>query len=231
MRVRMSLPIGRNSVRATLTDGAEVAAPAADAEVNWLTAEQSNSSLIIGDAVMLKIFRRISGGPHPEVEMGRYLTRMALPIRRRCSERSSASIRTARDRRSPSRKASCAIRAMPGPGSRSSAPRARRSHGAGLGPGDAEADHFADYEALAAMIGQRLGDMHVVLARAVPTSPTFAPVHGERARRRRDGARAYATRLEAAIRRIARTQKMGSARRPGPRRDAAQEPQARSSPP
>ena len=42
--------------------------------VMWLTAEQSNSSLIVDDAVMLKIFRRISTGEHPEAEMSRYLT-------------------------------------------------------------------------------------------------------------------------------------------------------------
>ena len=42
--------------------------------VTWLSAEQSNSSLIVGDAVMLKIFRRISAGQHPEVEMSQYLT-------------------------------------------------------------------------------------------------------------------------------------------------------------
>ena len=47
---------------------------APDATINWLSAEQSNSSLIVGDAAMLKIFRRIIGGPHPEAEMGRYLT-------------------------------------------------------------------------------------------------------------------------------------------------------------
>jgi maltose alpha-D-glucosyltransferase/alpha-amylase len=46
-----------------------------DAPVMWLTAEQSNSSLIVDDAVMLKIFRRVSPGHHPEAEMGRYLTR------------------------------------------------------------------------------------------------------------------------------------------------------------
>ena len=40
----------------------------------WLTAEQSNSSLIVDDAVMLKIFRRVTAGHHPEAEMGRYLT-------------------------------------------------------------------------------------------------------------------------------------------------------------
>ncbi|MGE4079132.1 MAG: maltose alpha-D-glucosyltransferase, partial [Reyranella sp.] len=46
----------------------------ADAAVLWLSAEQSNSSLIVDDAVMLKIFRRVAPGAHPEAEMGRYLT-------------------------------------------------------------------------------------------------------------------------------------------------------------
>jgi maltose alpha-D-glucosyltransferase / alpha-amylase len=45
-----------------------------DAEINWLSAEQSNSSLIVGDAAMLKLFRRVNSGPHPEAEMGRFLT-------------------------------------------------------------------------------------------------------------------------------------------------------------
>ena len=45
-----------------------------DAEMSWLSAEQSNSSLIVGDVAMLKMFRRVTAGPHPEAEMGRYLT-------------------------------------------------------------------------------------------------------------------------------------------------------------
>ena len=45
-----------------------------DAPVIWLTAEQSNSSLIVDDAIMLKIFRKVTAGDHPEAEMGRYLT-------------------------------------------------------------------------------------------------------------------------------------------------------------
>jgi maltose alpha-D-glucosyltransferase / alpha-amylase len=44
------------------------------AEIQWLSAEQSNSSLIIGGAAMLKIYRRISDGQHPEAEMNNYLT-------------------------------------------------------------------------------------------------------------------------------------------------------------
>ncbi|MBV8193218.1 MAG: maltose alpha-D-glucosyltransferase, partial [Alphaproteobacteria bacterium] len=46
----------------------------AEAPVFWLTAEQSNSSLVVDDAVIVKIFRRITTGEHPEAEMSRYLT-------------------------------------------------------------------------------------------------------------------------------------------------------------
>ncbi|MEO9190756.1 MAG: maltose alpha-D-glucosyltransferase, partial [Acetobacteraceae bacterium] len=46
----------------------------ADAEINWLSAEQSNSSLIVGDIAMVKLFRRVVAGAHPEAEMSRYLT-------------------------------------------------------------------------------------------------------------------------------------------------------------
>ncbi|MEJ0019840.1 MAG: maltose alpha-D-glucosyltransferase [Acetobacteraceae bacterium] len=47
---------------------------APDAEMKWLSVEQSNSSMIVGDVAMLKLFRRVAAGPHPEAEMGRYLT-------------------------------------------------------------------------------------------------------------------------------------------------------------
>jgi len=43
-------------------------------EIRWLAAEHSNSSLIIADAIVLKLVRRVSPGIHPEAEMCRYLT-------------------------------------------------------------------------------------------------------------------------------------------------------------
>ena len=43
-------------------------------EMIWISAEQSNSSVIVGDIAIIKMFRRITDGPHPEAEMGRYLT-------------------------------------------------------------------------------------------------------------------------------------------------------------
>ena len=45
-----------------------------DMPVRWLSAEQSNSSLIIGDLAMVKLIRHILPGVHPEVEMTRHLT-------------------------------------------------------------------------------------------------------------------------------------------------------------
>ncbi|MEJ8796214.1 maltose alpha-D-glucosyltransferase [Trinickia caryophylli] len=43
-------------------------------EIRWIAAEQSNSSLVMGDRAVLKLVRRVVGGIHPEAEMSRYLT-------------------------------------------------------------------------------------------------------------------------------------------------------------
>ncbi|MES2832926.1 MAG: maltose alpha-D-glucosyltransferase [Pseudomonadota bacterium] len=43
-------------------------------EIRRLSAEQSNSSLVMADLAVLKVIRLCQGGVHPEAEMGRYLT-------------------------------------------------------------------------------------------------------------------------------------------------------------
>ncbi len=45
-----------------------------DQPVQWMSAEQSNSSLAYGNNGVLKLVRRVAGGIHPEAEMTRYLT-------------------------------------------------------------------------------------------------------------------------------------------------------------
>jgi maltose alpha-D-glucosyltransferase/alpha-amylase len=45
-----------------------------DAPIRRAAVEQSNSSVIVGQQVILKLFRRIHAGPHPEAEMGMYLS-------------------------------------------------------------------------------------------------------------------------------------------------------------
>ncbi|WP_137156763.1 putative maltokinase [Rhizobium sp. FKL33] len=47
-----------------------------DMPIRWLSAEQSNSSLILGDMAMIKLIRHIFPGIHPEVEMTRHLTKV-----------------------------------------------------------------------------------------------------------------------------------------------------------
>lgn len=61
------------------TAALEQAALPTDAEIRRLSAEQSNSSLVIGDKAILKLFRRVQTGEHPEAEMGRVLTARGYP--------------------------------------------------------------------------------------------------------------------------------------------------------
>jgi maltose alpha-D-glucosyltransferase/alpha-amylase len=44
-----------------------------DAQVRWLGVEQSNSSLVLGEHAVLKLFRHPAGGINPEIEIGRHL--------------------------------------------------------------------------------------------------------------------------------------------------------------
>ena len=54
--------------------GAALPAPAEEEAIRVLGSEQSNASAAVGDSVLLKFYRRVETGGHPEIEMGRYLT-------------------------------------------------------------------------------------------------------------------------------------------------------------
>ncbi|NTF34445.1 maltose alpha-D-glucosyltransferase [Rhizobium skierniewicense] len=56
------------------TDALDGLAPNDEMPVRWLSAEQSNSSLIVGELAMIKLIRHVFVGVHPEAEMTRYLT-------------------------------------------------------------------------------------------------------------------------------------------------------------
>jgi maltose alpha-D-glucosyltransferase/alpha-amylase len=45
-----------------------------DATVRRIGAELSNSLLVLGERILLKVYRRLEPGPHPELELGHYLT-------------------------------------------------------------------------------------------------------------------------------------------------------------
>jgi maltose alpha-D-glucosyltransferase/alpha-amylase len=145
--------------------GKDVLARPADAAVMWLSAEQSNSSLIVDDAVMLKIFRRISHGQHPEAEMSRYLTErgfantppMLGEVVRIGPEAERCSLAVAQG----------FVRNQ-GDGWAWTLDRFNRAIddlAMQQANADARADDIADYESVAAAIGQRLGEMHAVLTK------------------------------------------------------------------
>ena len=71
---------GRVGQRAALLGRPSTAFPAdlpADVPVRRLTGEQSNTSVMFGDRLIVKHFRRLVPGINPELEMSRYLTEHA----------------------------------------------------------------------------------------------------------------------------------------------------------
>ena len=74
MRDASVLPFPGGELRFRTTSRADLLDLPEDAEVRRLSAEQSNSSQIIGDAVVLKVVRKVLAGIHPEAEMTGYLT-------------------------------------------------------------------------------------------------------------------------------------------------------------
>ncbi|UYN97784.1 MAG: maltose alpha-D-glucosyltransferase [Enhydrobacter sp.] len=146
----------------------------ADASVMWLTAEQSNSSLIVAEQVMLKIFRRVAAGHHPEAEMSRHLTTHGFantpPLLGevvridRAGERHSLAVAQTFVRNQGDAwtwTLDQFKRALDGLVTREATTEAR-------------ADDIEDYNAFAATIGRQLATMHRVLCQATGNED-FAP--------------------------------------------------------
>jgi len=74
LREHAVLPLSNGEIRFVPTSAFEGMEVPADAEIRRLAAEQSNSSLIIGDQAVLKLVRRVTEGISPETEMTRHLT-------------------------------------------------------------------------------------------------------------------------------------------------------------
>jgi maltose alpha-D-glucosyltransferase / alpha-amylase len=145
-----------------------------NASVLWLTAEQSNSSLIVNDAVMLKLFRKVSAGMHPEAEMSRYLTAQGFA---NTPPMFGEIVRIAKDgERSSLAVAQGFVRNQGDAWDWLLNQFNRAIDDIATREADENAidDEVADYTAIAVAIGRRLGEMHAVLARPSPDD-AFAP--------------------------------------------------------
>ncbi len=145
-----------------------------DAEIRRLSAEQSNSSLIIGDMIVLKVVRRVVAGIHPEGEITRFLTEHGFgntaplygEVVRVDSEGIPYTIGLAQGFvRNQGDAWSWTLDFL----SLTVDELATTDSGA-----DINADLFAPYNVFAAAIGRRLGELHAVFA--TPTDdPAFKP--------------------------------------------------------
>jgi maltose alpha-D-glucosyltransferase/alpha-amylase len=132
----------------------------AEAEVKWITAEQSNSSLTIGDSVMLKLFRRVSAGKHPEAEMTHYLTAAGFA---NAPPLLGEIVQISEDSRPYTLAIALGFVRNQGDGWSWILDRLMRALDS-LAPNDSEFDVLTDCEAIVAAIGRHLGEMHAVLA-------------------------------------------------------------------
>ncbi len=136
----------------------------ADAEIRRLSAEQSNSSLIVGDAIVLKIVRRVLAGIHPEGEMTRYLTERGFG---NIAPLFGEVVRVAADGTPHTLMLAQGFVRNQGDGwawtldflARTVEELALTGEVA-----DVQADAFAGYNAFSAAIGRRLGELHAMLA-------------------------------------------------------------------
>lgn len=159
-------------------DGTELLAElglTGDSEVRYLSAQQSNSSVVVGGSLVLKLIRRVEGGIHPELEMGAFLTAAGF---RHISPLLGSVVR--RDEQGEDHLLMIAQGYLSNQGdawewTQNNLERAIRDEWA-----QAMSEHEQHYNALgeledfAGLLGQRLGEMHLLLA-ARDSPPDFAP--------------------------------------------------------
>ncbi|HXV24591.1 MAG TPA: maltose alpha-D-glucosyltransferase [Alphaproteobacteria bacterium] len=144
-----------------------------DGSVQRLGREQSNTSLSLGDAVMLKILRRIAPGMHPELEVNRFLTEVGF-------RNTPAFLGAVELAQSDGVWALAVLQARvqnQGDGWTWTMDHLRRVLDEAqmmAAPQEAGADPHGIYGALITTLGQRLAEMHHAFATTVE-DPAFAP--------------------------------------------------------
>ncbi|SFX53815.1 maltose alpha-D-glucosyltransferase [Pseudomonas sp. NFACC36] len=176
MQVGTVLPCGEGELSFEPTEGLAALNLGSEPQVRYLSAEQSNSSVVVGGSLVLKLIRKVASGIHPELEMSAYLTAAGFSnispllgsVIRRDAQGEDALLMIAQGYLSNQGDA--------WEWTQNNLERALRDELA-----DAVSEQEQHYNALgelkdfAGMLGQRLGEMHKVLAQATD-NPDFAAV-------------------------------------------------------
>ncbi|WP_414691314.1 maltose alpha-D-glucosyltransferase [Noviherbaspirillum sp.] len=179
LRARTSLPSDDGEVRFIPTEALDGIELPREPAIRRVATEQSNSSLVIEDKMVLKLIRRLSPGVHPEAEMGRYLTALGFAntplmlgeVTRFAQDGTQVTLAIVQEYIHNQDDAwQWTLDTLTRAVQQSTAPEA---------PGTPElaseiSDPQTELSGLATMLGRRLGEMHAALAR--PTdNPDFAP--------------------------------------------------------
>jgi maltose alpha-D-glucosyltransferase/alpha-amylase len=145
-----------------------------DAEVTWFTGEQSNSSMTIGGAAVLKLIRRIVPGIHPEAEMTRRLTQAGYTNSARLL---GEIVRVDEDGTPHTLALMHSVISNQGDAWSWTLEYLKRTLEAAALTAESAEDYHEDlkgYTAFAGAIGRRLGELHATLAQP-SDDPAFAP--------------------------------------------------------
>ncbi|MBV9813518.1 MAG: putative maltokinase, partial [Acetobacteraceae bacterium] len=146
----------------------------AQPEIRRFSAEQSNSSLVVDDTVVLKIIRHVLGGVNPEGEMTRYLTERGFG---NTAPLFGEVLRVDQNGTPHTLMLAQGFVRNQGDGwswTLDFLARTTEELAVEGGEGDARDDVLAAYDGFASALGRRLGELHGVLA--MPTDdPDFAP--------------------------------------------------------
>lgn len=171
----------------------------AESEVRYLSVEQSNSSVVVGGALVLKLIRKVASGVHPELEMSAFLTRAGF---QHISPLLGSVVR--RDAQGQDNLLMIAQGYLSNQGdawewTQSNLERATRDELAhALSEQEQHHNALGELKDFAGMLGQRLGEMHQVLA--TPNGdPAFTP-QVSTAKDQQALARAVSAQLERALR-------------------------------
>jgi maltose alpha-D-glucosyltransferase/alpha-amylase len=143
-----------------------------EAEIHWPGAEQTNSTLLVGHQAVIKLFRHLTAGIHPEGEMSRMLTERGFSG---SPNLLGDIVRVGEDGQEYTLAVVQEFVDNQGDGWAWTLRQLERIVDEGATPfGRDEASVFDPYTSFARTLGRRLGEMHAVLAQ--PTNnPDFAP--------------------------------------------------------